>query len=81
MAGDKPTETSDLNFAAYLRVMGVPMMGARRVDIKRVVFEFSPDQGDVIQAASREFFNRRTKVDALTYAQEQKALKTLCFNT
>ncbi len=66
--------TADLYYAAYLRVAGVPLIDARR-EGGRVyfVFEGSP----LIRDLKREYFNRTSKVSALSYADEIKAMKSL----
>lgn len=79
MAPQEPFETSDLNLAALLRTAGVQMIDARRESPKRVVFLFERDDAGMVERLMRDFFNKNTKVDALSYSQEQKALKTLCF--
>lgn len=70
----KTYRTSDLYFAAYLKIAMVKLIGQER-EGKRVffVFEFS----DVIPELQQEYFNRIGKVPALNYAEEIKVMKTL----
>jgi hypothetical protein len=66
--------TSDLYYAAYLRVAGVTYSGTRR-EGGRVFFLFDPS--DALKDLKDAYFNRTAKVSALTYADEVKAMKAL----
>ncbi len=70
--------TADLYYAAYLRVAGVPLIEARR-EGGRVVFIF--ESSPLIRDLKREYFNRTSKVSALSYADEIKAMKSLTHST
>ena len=68
--------TSDIYYAAYLKVAGVPFLGTDRVD-GRVIFQFeAPDQA-AIRDLKNQYFNRTAKVVAMTYADEVRAMKNL----
>lgn len=66
--------TSDLYFAAYLRVAGVPFVEASR-EGPRVYFVFEKVEG--LRDLKNQYFNRQAKVPALTYADEIKTVKAL----
>jgi len=66
--------TSDLYYAAYLKVAGVLLQETVR-EGGRVYFVF--DNMDTISDLKKQFFNRTSKVPALTYADEIKAMKAL----
>lgn len=70
--------TSDLYYAAYLKVAGVMLLETER-DGGRVyfVFEDSPNILDL----KHQYFNRSSKVAALSYADEIKAMKALTHDT
>ncbi|MDB4278591.1 DUF5659 domain-containing protein [Deltaproteobacteria bacterium] len=73
-SGAQEYKTSDLYYAAYLKVAGVPFLEPER-DGRRVTFVF--EHSDSIRDLKREYFNRNAKVPALTYADEVKAMKAL----
>jgi len=67
--------TSDLYYAAYLKVAGVTFIGTER-EGGRVFFVFeSPEAG--LRDLKTQYFNRVAKVPAMTYADEIKAMKNL----
>jgi len=66
--------TSDLYYAAYLRVAGVPLLESEKED-RRVFFVF--EHSDSIQELKKQYFNRSSKVPALTYADEIRSMKAL----
>jgi len=66
--------TSDLYYAAYLRVAGVPFQESQR-EGKRVFFVF--ENSESIRDLKNQYFNRTAKVPAMTYADEIKAMKAL----
>jgi hypothetical protein len=69
--------TSDLYFAAYLKAIGLEFKDHVRLDGEvYFIFEFRDD----IQDLRKSFFNRQGKVSALDYADELRALKSLCHN-
>lgn len=69
-----PYRTSDLYYAAFLRVAGVPLIEVER-DGGRVWFVF--ENGPNIRELKREYFNRTAKVPAMSYADEIRAMKAL----
>lgn len=70
----KPYRTSDLYYAAYLKVAKVKLIGQEK-EGRRIFFLFENDS--VINDLQTEYFNRTGKVPALTYADEIKAMKAL----
>jgi len=67
-------ETSDLYYAAYLKTAGVLLQETvRRGGRVFFVFENQP----TIKDLKTQYFNRQSKVAALTYADEIKAMKAL----
>lgn len=70
----KTYRTSDLYFAAYLRVAGVPFVDTQR-EGPRVHFVFEKMEG--LRDLKAQYFNRMAKVPALTYADEIKNMKAL----
>jgi hypothetical protein len=81
MEPDMPTndqsqeyKTSDLYYAAYLKVAGVPFLEPEK-EGRRVIFVF--ENSDMIKDLKRQYFNRQAKVAAMSYADEVKAMKAL----
>lgn len=72
----KKCRTSDLYYSAFLKTAGVPMLGTEREGSK--VFFIFEDAG-TLDELKRDYFNRKAKVDALSYADEIKAMKALTF--
>ncbi|NBR01269.1 MAG: hypothetical protein EBT79_07515 [Actinobacteria bacterium] len=70
--------TSDLYYAAYLKVAAVPFIEAVREQGGRVVFVFEDSDG--IRDLKNQYYGRNAKVVAMTYADEVKAMKALTFN-
>lgn len=66
--------TSDLYYAAYLKLAGVPLEGVEKSK-GRVYFVF--ELSDAIKDLKLQYFNRTSKVAALGYAEEIKNMKTL----
>ena len=73
-----PYRTSDLYYAAYLHVAGVPLIGTDR-EGKRVVFLFEDQGSGAMRGLKNEYFNDQAKVPALSYAQALKKLKGMLF--
>lgn len=71
---DKEYETCDLYFAAFLQSAGCNMIKTRK-DRTRFFFVFQ-DLGGISQLKN-EYFGRRSKVDALSYADRVQSLKSL----
>lgn len=73
--------TSDMHYAAYLRVAQIPFVDTTtEIDdrgMERVVFLFETPEGVVIRDLKRQFFSGRAKVSALEYAQTLRTMKTL----
>ena len=70
--------TSDLYYAAFLKVAGVPHDDTIR-EGRRVFFIFGLPEGGqaTLKDLKRQYFNRMAKVPALTYADEVKNMKAL----
>jgi len=68
--------TSDLYYAAYLKVAGVSFAGTSR-DGGRVYFLFEEGGPVAIKELKQQYYNRTSKVAALTYADEIKVMKAL----
>jgi hypothetical protein len=68
--------TSDLYYAAYLKVAGVKMTGTHR-DGGRVYFLFDEGEGTNLRELRDQYYNRTSKVAALSYADEIKVCKAL----
>ena len=66
--------TSDLYYAAYLKVAGCMLKGTE-VEGRRVFFIF--EKTEMIPDLKQQYFNRTSKVPALTYADEIRSMKAL----
>jgi hypothetical protein len=76
---EEPYKTTDLYYAAYLKVAGVPFLGIER-DGGRVTFLFG-DQGPLVMRDLRNaYFTDAAKVAPLLFVQAIKAMKSLTFN-
>ena len=71
---DGKYKTSDLYYAAFLKVAGVPLQETAR-EGSRVVFIF--EHQDTIRDLKSQYFARTAKVSALTYADEIRTMKAL----
>lgn len=69
-------KTSDLYYAAYLKVARVPFKGTEK-EGTRVIFIFEAIPG--LRDLKAAFFNRSGMVPALSYSEEVKVMKTLTF--
>lgn len=78
MSEEKTYRTSDLYYAAYLRVAGVVFLDSDRSG-GRVSFIF--ENTDAIRELKREYFNRTSKICALNYADEIRNMKALIHGT
>tara|TARA_B100001094_G_scaffold331148_1_gene398540 strand:+ start:544 stop:780 length:237 start_codon:yes stop_codon:yes gene_type:complete len=76
---DTPYRTSDLYYAAYLRVAGVPFLGTERAG-KRVVFLFE-DIGTPLRDLKKGYFSDGARVPALSYVQTIRFMKSLVHRT
>jgi hypothetical protein len=68
--------TSDLYYAAYLKVAGVTFAGTSR-DGGRVYFLFEDGGAVSIRELKQQYYNRTSKVAALTYVDEIRVMKGL----
>jgi len=69
--------TSDLYYAAYLKVAGVPFVDSVR-EGGRVYFLFNEDESSrAMRDLRQQFFNGQGKVSALDYKQAIQTFKTL----
>jgi hypothetical protein len=69
--------TSDLYYAAYLRVAGVPFLEAVREN-GRVVFIFDEVESSIsMRGLKAQFFNGKAQVSALDFTQAIKTMKSL----
>jgi hypothetical protein len=66
--------TSDLYYAAYLKVAEVKFVGTTRED-RRVFFLFEDQDG--LSELHMQYFNNVSKVPARAYAEEIKAMKAM----
>ena len=71
---DGKYRTSDLYYAAYLKVAGVILLDTER-DGSRIFFVF--ENSTNIKDLKKEYFNRTSRVPALTYADEIRTMKSL----
>jgi hypothetical protein len=76
---DTSYRTSDLYYASYLRVAGVPFLGAERAG-KRVVFLFE-DEGSTLHDLKQGYFSDGARIPALSYVQMIRAMKSLVYRT
>jgi len=74
-----PFKTSDLHFAAFLKVAEVPFLEAKADPGERRVYFYFEAIADILDF-KRDYFNRTAKVSALTFGEEIKALKSLIHN-
>lgn len=72
--------TSDLYFAAYLKVAGIPLVGTDKQG-SRVFFQFEDPGSSILRDLKDQFFMDQARVPALSYSQALKALKNLIFTT
>lgn len=68
-------KTCDLYLAAFFATANCPIKNTSR-DAKKVYFYF--DDTDVVEKLKSSYFLRQAKVDALSYADNIKSLKSLC---
>lgn len=76
-------KTSDLYFAAYLRVAGVTLLDSHRdpEDRKRVWFVFDKSGPVSIRDLKQQYFNRSSRVPALSFVDEIRVMKQLTHET
>lgn len=68
--------TSDMYYAAFLRVAGVVFLDTER-EGNRVFFVFEHPGPRVVRDLKRDYFNGSAKVSALDFSQSLKVTKTL----
>lgn len=72
-------KTTDLYYAAYLKVAGVPFRGAER-EGGRVTFLFEDQSSLVMRDLRTAYFTDTAKVAPLMFVQAIKTMKALTFN-
>jgi hypothetical protein len=68
-------KTCDLYLAAFFATSGCPVKSTTR-DAKKVYFFF--ENSDIVDKLKSAYFLRQGKIDALSYADNVKSLKSLC---
>jgi hypothetical protein len=68
--------TSDMYYAAYLKVAKVPLVDTVREGGK-VVFLFDPPDTTMMRALKNDYFSGHAKVSALEYKQAIQTMKQL----
>lgn len=71
-------KTSDLYFAAYLKTLGMELLKTETKG-RKVVFVF--EKIEAFKDLKREYFNRSSRVPALTFVDEIRSLKALTYMT
>lgn len=74
MEDDGLYKTSDLYYAAFLKVAGVKLLDPVR-EGKRVTFVF--EASEAIRDLKKDYFTRTAKVSALDFADEIRSMKAL----
>jgi hypothetical protein len=74
---DTEFRTSDLYFAAYLQVAGVPLVKTERNGNGKVSFVFDTSVSN-LEELRTAWVNQSGKIPALPYANAVKSLKSLC---
>jgi hypothetical protein len=69
--------TTDLGLAALFLVHGAKLIALHQIDAKKVAFEF---QGVDLDLVERNFWNKTTSVDALTYFEAIRAIKNRLYS-
>lgn len=71
--------TSDLNYAAYLMVAGVPFHDTTKSgdDPRRVVFLFEDQGSPTMRDLKKGYFSGKAKVSAKQYADALRTMKSL----
>lgn len=76
---DSIIETTDISFAAFLRVRySLPMIGMRKDSGGRVTWGFQLDEGEESDLVNE--FYAGAPVSAVQYASELKSLKSALYN-
>ena len=69
-------KTSDLYFASYLKVSGMELLKTE-VEGRKVIFVF--EKHPTFKDLKREYFNRTSRVPALSFVDEIRSMKSLTF--
>lgn len=69
-------KTSDLYFAAYLKAVGMVLLKTEKEGHK-VIFVF--EKKESFKDLKREYFNRTSRVPALTFVDEIRSMKSLTY--
>lgn len=77
MTNENEYRTSDLYFAAYLQVAGVPMIRHERNGSGKVTFIFDASVSNIPELKNA-WFGLSGKVAPLPYANAIKTLKSVC---
>lgn len=73
-------QTDSLNLAAYLSLLGYPCVSiAQGEDDSKYLFVFDISDAD-FTSQSDLFWSRKTNVDAFSYAEELKAIKSRMYH-
>jgi hypothetical protein len=76
---DSGYQTCDLYLAAFFLSAGCKMIrSSRDFKTKRVYFVF--EKNPIMVELKLNYFSRQAKIDALTFADNIKSLKSLCHN-
>ena len=76
LMGSNEAKTSDLYFAAYLRVAGVSLAGTSR-DGARTFFLFGDVHPGVLNELHRQYYTGEARVPALFYSQVIRDMKSM----
>ena len=76
---DDHYRTSDLYFAAYLRVAQVPLGDTEREN-GRVVFLFESQGSQVMRELKRQYFADIAKVNVMSFVQAIRTMKALTYS-
>ena len=78
-SNDSEYHTCDLYLAAFFVSAGCKMINQfRDKQSKRVYFVF--EKNPILKDLKLNYFSRKAKIDALTFADNVKSLKSLCHN-
>lgn len=77
MKNENEFRTSDLYFAAYLQVAGVPMVRTEKNGSGKVTFVFDSSVSNT-EELKNAWFGHTGRVLALPYANAIKTLKSVC---
>lgn len=76
LTGLNEVKTSDLYFAAYLRVAGVPLAGTTK-EGPRTFFLFGDSELGALNELHRQYYTGEARVPALFYSQMIRDMKGL----